>query len=168
MTVIFCIENLKDTVIVTQPTLHALTQAQAQGQGGQGGPDFFTIILLVGAGLLLFMMFRKSKKTQAEQVKMRSNLEPGTRVMTQFGLFGEIVSVDADNSEVILELSPGNFATVHLQTISRVITPEEPAAEEEGAAVEAETLPDSSSQEREVFPEDPQDPQDPQSPEERR
>ncbi len=165
MAVIFCIENLKDTVIVIQPTLHALTQAQAQGQGGQGGPDFFTIILLVGAGLLLFMMFRKSKKTQAEQVKMRASLEPGTRVMTQFGLFGEIVSVDSDNSEVILELSPGNFATVHLQTISRVITPEDPAAADDAAndetVIDAEARSEAEAAEGNVYPEDPQDPQNP-------
>ena len=139
-----------------QPTLLALAQAQAQEQGAQGGPDFFTIILLVGAGLLLFMMFRRSRKTQAEQVKMRASLEPGTRVMTQFGLFGEIVSVDADNSEVILELSPGNFGTVHLQTIGRVITPEETAA-----ANEADALPENTAEQRGVFPEDPQDPQHP-------
>lgn len=103
----------------------------AQEQEQAGGIDMFTIILLVGAGLLLFMMFRRSKKTQEQQVKMRTSLEPGVRVMTQFGLFGEIVSVDSDNSEVILELSPGNFATVHLQVISKVM--DETPAEEEPA-----------------------------------
>ena len=153
-----------------QPTLLALAQGQNQA-AGNSGPDFFTIILLVGAGLLLFMMFRKSKKTQAEQVKMRSNLEPGTRVMTQFGLFGEIVSVDADNSEVILELSPGNFATVHLQTISRVITPEDAAATESATEPADAAADDVAAQEqvdRLESEQYPNDPQDPTNPEERR
>ncbi|MFC0581102.1 preprotein translocase subunit YajC [Micrococcoides hystricis] len=148
-----------------QPTLLTLAQGQDQA-AGNSGPDFFTIILLVGAGLLLFMMFRKSKNAQAEQVKMRSTLEPGTRVMTQFGLFGEIVSVDSDNSEVILELSPGNFATVHLQTISRVIDAEEATvAAETDENVVSEPNVEAQEAERDQFP---HDPQDPQNPEERR
>lgn len=137
-------------------TLPILSQAQEQ-QGGQG-PDLFTIILLVGAGLLLFMMFRKSRKAQQEQVKMRTSLAPGTRIMTQFGLFGEVVSIDADNSEVILELSPGNFATVHLQTVTRILdeTPAEETAET--AVTENEPTFEDPQADRDNRPENPENP----------
>ena len=137
-------------------TLPILSQAQEQ-QGGQG-PDLFTIILLVGAGLLLFMMFRKSRKAQQEQVKMRTSLAPGTRIMTQFGLFGEVVSIDGDNSEVILELSPGNFATVHLQTVTRILdeTPAEETAET--AVTENEPTFEDPQADRDTSPENPENP----------
>ncbi|EMY35740.1 preprotein translocase subunit YajC [Arthrobacter crystallopoietes BAB-32] len=104
-----------------------------QPQGG--GFDFMTLALFVIFGLLIFMMFRKQKKvrTQMEEKaqSMKERMHPGTQVMTQFGLFGTVASVDRDENKVVLELSPGNTATVHLQAVSEIIEPQDAVVPQE-------------------------------------
>ncbi|MEA5455377.1 preprotein translocase subunit YajC [Sinomonas sp. JGH33] len=102
--------------------------------------DPITILLLVVFAFFIFTMFRRNKKTQAQQAEMRSKFVPGVEVMTSFGLFGRIVSVDENENKVVLELSPGATATVHKQAISKVVeTPVEAASE---ATVEDEPAAD--------------------------
>ncbi|WP_347107603.1 preprotein translocase subunit YajC [Paenarthrobacter sp. S56] len=85
-----------------------------------------TILLFVMLGLFVFMMFRRNKKTQQQQAEMQSKFAPGVEVMTSFGLFGRIVSIDDAENKVVLELSPGNVATVHRQAVTKVVDkPEE-------------------------------------------
>jgi preprotein translocase subunit YajC len=43
--------------------------------------------------------------------------------MTSFGLFGRIVSIDEEENKVVLELSPGNLATVHRQAVTKIMEP---------------------------------------------
>ncbi|WP_426002859.1 preprotein translocase subunit YajC [Paenarthrobacter sp. NyZ202] len=80
-----------------------------------------TILLFVMLGLFVFMMFRKNKKTQQQQAEMQSKFAPGVDVMTSFGLFGRIVSIDDAENKVVLELSPGNEATVHRQAVTKIL-----------------------------------------------
>ena len=82
------------------------------------------IILFVVFGLLIFMMLRKQKKTKAAAEKRRSELAPGVEMMTNFGLFGKVISIDEDENKIVLEISPGTLATVHRQTVAKIIEPE--------------------------------------------
>lgn len=114
----------------------------AEGGAGQGPAlpfDPFLLIMLLVFGFLIFSMFRRSKKAQQQQQELRSSLEPGVEVMTTMGLFGTVVSVDTEENKAVIELSPGNTATVHLQAIGKAV---EPAA---AAPTEATgtTVPDS-------------------------
>ncbi len=43
--------------------------------------------------------------------------------MTSFGLFGRIVDIDEAENKVVLELSPGNTATVHRQAVTKIVEP---------------------------------------------
>lgn len=90
------------------------------------------LIMLAAFGLLIFMMMRGRKKAAKAQEQIRSNLAVGAEVMTQFGLFGTISSIDTDENKIVLEVSPGSFVTVHSQVVAKVVAPEENAA----AAVE--------------------------------
>ncbi|WP_309974890.1 preprotein translocase subunit YajC [Arthrobacter oryzae] len=97
-----------------------------------------TILLFVMLGLFIFMMFRRNKKTQQQQATLQSQFAPGVEVMTSFGLYGRIVSIDEDENKVLLELSPGNLATVHRQAVTKIV---EPAV----AAEEPTVVPDDAS-----------------------
>ena len=87
-----------------------------------------TILLFAMLGVFIFMMFRRNKKTQQQQAKLQSQFAPGVDVMTSFGLFGRIVSMDDAENKVVLELSPGNLATVHRQAVTKIVEPAEEAA----------------------------------------
>jgi preprotein translocase subunit YajC len=120
-----------------------LISAQTQPQAG-GGIDIMTILLFVMLGLFIFMMFRRNKKTQQQQAQLQSKFEPGVEVMTSFGLFGRIVEIDEEENKVLLELSPGNTATVHRQAVTKIVEPvvaaEEPTVvPDDASSLTAET-----------------------------
>ncbi|WP_255768884.1 preprotein translocase subunit YajC [Pseudarthrobacter sulfonivorans] len=88
------------------------------------------IVLFAMLGIFIFMMFRRNKKTKEQQATLQSQFAPGVEVMTSFGLFGRIVSMDDAENKVVLELSPGNLATVHRQAVTKIVEPAVAAGEE--------------------------------------
>jgi preprotein translocase subunit YajC len=99
--------------------------------------DPFTIIMLAVLAVLIFFMFRNSRKRKAEAEQLQSKVQPGAKVMTNFGVFGTILSIDEDENQVLLETSPGTVLTVHRQTVARVVEPKADVVEET-AAVDGE------------------------------
>ncbi|MDP5226074.1 MULTISPECIES: preprotein translocase subunit YajC [Arthrobacter] len=87
------------------------------------------LLMLAALAVLMFLMMRRNKKTQQKQQEMQSQFAPGVDVMTSFGLFGTIRSIDEAENKVVLEISPGNLATVHRQAVSKVVEPAAPAEE---------------------------------------
>ncbi|GAA4366625.1 preprotein translocase subunit YajC [Agromyces bauzanensis] len=85
--------------------------------------DPFTIIMLAVLAVLIFFMFRNSRKRQADARELRTKVQPGAKVMTNFGVFGTILSIDEDENQVLLETSPGTVLTVHRQAVARVVEP---------------------------------------------
>jgi preprotein translocase subunit YajC len=83
--------------------------------------DPFTIIMLAVLAVLIFFMFRNSRKRQQEARDLQSKVVPGAKVMTNFGVFGTILAIDEEENRVELESNPGTVLTVHRQTIARVI-----------------------------------------------
>jgi preprotein translocase subunit YajC len=87
--------------------------------------QIFNILLLVVLAVLVFFMFRNSRKRKAEAEALKGQMVPGAEVMTNFGLFGTLLSTDEVSSVAELEVSPGNVVRVHRQTLARVVKPEE-------------------------------------------
>lgn len=107
-----------------------LAAVVAQTASGEAPPfDIFSLLLPLALAFLLFTMFRRQRKSQQQVKEMRTQMEPGTEVMTQFGLYGTIVSIDQENNKAVLELSPGTFATVHTQALSKVVLQDTAAAD---------------------------------------
>lgn len=92
--------------------------------------DPLTIGMLAVLAVLIFFMFRNSQKRKREQQDLQSKVTPGADVMTNFGLFGTILSIDDEENKVELQTSPGVVLTVHRQTITRVIDTDEELTDE--------------------------------------
>ncbi|MDO4919473.1 preprotein translocase subunit YajC [Kocuria sp.] len=105
-------------------TLLAETQEAATG-----GTGWFLPVMLVVMVLLLWLPMRRQKKAQAEMKAKQASMEPGTRVMTSFGLYGTLRDMDREQNKAVLEISPGQLVTVHSQTVTTVVdeTPVVPA-----------------------------------------
>lgn len=95
--------------------------------------------MVVILAALIFFMFRSSRKRQKQQSELQKQVVPGATVMTNFGVFGTIVSIDEEHNKVELETSPGHILTVHRQTIGRVETTPDTVEETPADAVETET-----------------------------
>jgi preprotein translocase subunit YajC len=98
--------------------------------------------MVVILAVLIFFMFRSSRRRQKQQSELQKQVVPGATVMTNFGVYGTIVSIDEENNKVELETSPGHILTVHRQTIGRVETVPETA---EAADTDAATSPDADA-----------------------
>jgi preprotein translocase subunit YajC len=98
--------------------------------------DPITIVMLAVLALLIFFMFRNSRKRQRDLAAMADRTQPGARVMTNFGLFGTIVEIDNEENQVKLEAAPGVVLTVHRQTIAKIIDANEVVSDDDAEAVE--------------------------------
>ncbi|WP_237657198.1 preprotein translocase subunit YajC [Agreia sp. COWG] len=77
--------------------------------------------MLAVLAVLVFFMFRNSRKRQREAAELQQKVQVGADVMTNFGVFGTILDIDEEDNKVLLETSPGTVLTVHRQVVTRVI-----------------------------------------------
>jgi preprotein translocase subunit YajC len=102
--------------------------------------DPLTIGMLVILAVLIFFMFRNSRKRKAQQEQLRSQIVPGAEVMTNFGMYGTLKSLDDVSKVAELEIAPGTTIRVHSQTIAKVVNedasdPTAPRSVEEAMAI---------------------------------
>ena len=95
--------------------------------------DPLTIMMLVVLAAMIFFMFRSNRKRREQQDELLSKMVPGAEVMTNFGLFGVLRSVDEERNEAVIEVSPGTTVRVHRQTLARVV--EDEAVADDRAAI---------------------------------
>jgi preprotein translocase subunit YajC len=111
--------------------------------------DPLTIGMLVVLAILIFFMFRNSRKRRADQEKLRDQIVPGAEIMTNFGLFGTLKSIDEVSNVAEVETSPGNIVRVHRQTIAKVVEPITVAEGEPRSVEEAMAIANREAEERE-------------------
>ncbi|WP_154605455.1 MULTISPECIES: preprotein translocase subunit YajC [Arthrobacter] len=117
-------------IVVTLSSILAEGTAPASG-----GFQPMNYILFALFGVVIFMMFRKQKKTKAAAQEKQAKLAPGVDIMTNFGLFGHVVGVDAENNKLHLEISPGVTVAVHSQTVAKIIEPETAPMDDVNASI---------------------------------
>jgi len=83
---------------------------------------FLNIALVVVLALFVIYAFRNSRKNKAKQAELKAQIVPGVEVMTNFGLFGTLLSIDEISNVAEIETSPGNVVRVHRQTLAKVVT----------------------------------------------
>lgn len=97
------------------------TGAAGETPAASTGPDWLMIGMIAVLAVLVFFMFRNSRKRKADAAKLQDTMRPGAEVMTNFGLFGKIVSIDEVGNTAQLEISKGNVIRVHRQTLVKVV-----------------------------------------------
>ena len=85
--------------------------------------DIFQYVLLGLLAFGIFFMFRSSRKNKQRQEELKAQIVPGVEVMTNFGLFGMLLSIDEFSNVAELETSPGVVVRIHRQTIAKVVEP---------------------------------------------
>jgi preprotein translocase subunit YajC len=83
--------------------------------------DPFTLVMLAVLAVLVFFMFRNSRKRQKDQAELQTKMVPGAEVMTSFGLYGTLVDIDDDKVTADIEIAPGTIVRVHRQTLAKVV-----------------------------------------------
>ncbi len=86
--------------------------------------DPFLLVIAAVIGLFIFMQFRTSKKRRAEAEKLQEQMLPGTEIMTNYGLYGTIVSIDDETNIAVIETTPGTELRIHRQTILKAVEDE--------------------------------------------
>ena len=85
--------------------------------------DIFQYVLLGLLAFGIFFLFRSSRKNKQRQEELKAQIFPGVEVMTNFGLFGTLLSVDEFSNVAEIETSPGIVVRIHRQTIAKVVEP---------------------------------------------
>lgn len=90
--------------------------------------DYTLILVAVALAVFVFFQFRSSRKRRRDAEERSKQIVPGVEVMTNYGLFGTIKSIDDENNFAYLEVSPGNVVKIHKSTILKaaddVVAPE--------------------------------------------
>ncbi len=110
------------------------------------GDNVLTIGLLLLLAVMVFFMFRNSRKRRRDAEEMHAKLQPGAEVMTQHGIYGTLISLDDEKNEAVIETTPGTRLRVHRQTLARVIDPvvaEEDVIEDAPETPAVETVDDT-------------------------
>jgi preprotein translocase subunit YajC len=96
----------------------------ASTASSSGGSSLQIVFLVVAVGIVIFMIFN-GRRNRAKQAAAKAEMLPGSEIMTNFGLFGKLLSVDEVTNVAEIETSPGVIVKVHRQTLSKVVTPSE-------------------------------------------
>ncbi|MEX5235276.1 preprotein translocase subunit YajC [Kocuria arenosa] len=123
------------------PLLLAQSLPAQAAQPTGGGTAWLLPLMLVAMVLLLWLPMRRQKKAVAQVKEKQAAMGPGTEVMTNYGLYGTVRSIDRDTNKVVLEIAPGTAVTVHLQTVTTVVEDEvAPAAAAPETRTEASVI----------------------------
>lgn len=95
--------------------------------------DPFSLLMMAALALLIFFMFRNSRKQRQAQAELQEKLVPGAEVMTSFGLYATVVDIDDETNVATIDAGGGTTLRVHRQVLTKVVDeePSEVAAETE-------------------------------------
>ncbi len=103
-------------------------------------------MLLILLALIVFMFWssrRRAARMKAEQENKQRAMLPGAKVLLQGGLYGTLVSFDAEDLSrpAVVALAPGVEIEVHSQAIIRVVEDENDAIADDVTVVAGDAAP---------------------------
>ncbi len=81
-------------------------------------PTLILLVLFLGA-FIVFQIFQ-GRKRRRETENRQTLFTPGVEIMTNYGLYGTIISIDDDKNLAVIETTPGTQLKIHRQTILKV------------------------------------------------
>lgn len=90
---------------------------QASPTGSGSSMFFIMIIFLV---FMIFFTYLPNRKMKKEQAKFIEEMKKGDEVVTNGGITGKVTKVD--EKSVTLEISPKNYITVLVSSVSKQLT----------------------------------------------
>ncbi|MBB5631857.1 preprotein translocase subunit YajC [Cryobacterium mesophilum] len=85
--------------------------------------DYTLILIAVVLAVFVFFQFRSSRKRQKDAAERLATLLPGVEVMTNFGLYGTLVSIDEEENLAFVEIAPKTIVKLHRQVILKAVDP---------------------------------------------
>ena len=95
--------------------------------------------MVAALGLLIFFMFRNSRKQRQAQEELQKRLVPGADVMTSFGLYATVVHLDDETNIATIDAGSGTTLRVHRQVLTKIV-------EEESEPTVTEAVDDAESE----------------------
>jgi len=80
--------------------------------------------MVAALGLLIFFMFRNSRKQRQAQEELQQKLVPGAEVMTSFGLYATVVDLDDETNIATIDAGSGTTLRVHRQVLTKIVEEE--------------------------------------------
>jgi preprotein translocase subunit YajC len=92
------------------------------------------ILIALALAVFVFFQFRTSRKRAKDTAARQAEIGVGVEIMTNYGLYGTILSIDEDTNVALVETTPGTVLKIHRQTILKVADYEKaPEPDEAGA-----------------------------------
>lgn len=91
--------------------------------------NFTLILLAIVLAAFIFFQYRSSKRRQKQAAERLATLLPGVEVMTNFGLYGKLVSMDDEDNTALVEIAPKTVIKLHRQVILKAVDPVVPDAD---------------------------------------
>jgi preprotein translocase subunit YajC len=96
-----------------------ITAAAAAAKSSSSSYTFILLIVVVFVGLY-FLMIRPQRRRQQQAVQQQKTVSPGATVRTTAGMYATVV--EADDTDVVLEIAPGVNVRYMKRAIMEVIS----------------------------------------------
>tara|TARA_B100000676_G_scaffold207485_1_gene203665 strand:+ start:650 stop:1084 length:435 start_codon:yes stop_codon:yes gene_type:complete len=109
-----------------------ISEAWAQGAGGAGGGDIFSMMfpLVLIFAVFYFLLIRPQQKKMKEHREMLAAVRRGDKVVTGGGIIGTVAKVTSDD-ELQVEIAEGVKVKISRSTLASVMSKTEPLREPE-------------------------------------
>lgn len=110
------------------------------------------LLMLLLFGLMMLMLIvlpvSRARKAQQQLKERQQEMIPGTKVMTNFGLYGTVDSLDREHNLAYLEIAPDTVVKVHLMTVTTIeedLSPAGEVSQETKPSIEGQVADDSAN-----------------------